>query len=285
MSIDETFRELERRREGALIAYITGGDPSPKYTPKIVEALVKGGADIIEIGVPFSDPIADGPIIQAADSRALSAGTTPQTILSIVKEAKKRFDVPIVLLSYYNILFRMGLENFMKEACKHRVDGLIVPDLPIEEAAEYKATAEKQGINTIFLATPSTSISRLEAILSFTSGFLYLVSVFGVTGARDRISQLTTETIRRLHPYTVKSVPLAVGFGISKPEHVGTVIGCGAEGAIVGSAFVKIVEDNLGRPAEMIKEISVLAEKLKAATMRSVSESMSQVRRDQDSHN
>lgn len=267
MSIDETFRGLERRGEGALIAYITGGDPAPKYTPKIVEALVKGGADIIEIGVPFSDPIADGPIIQAADSRALNAGTTPHTILEIVEETKKRVDIPIVLLSYYNILFKAGLENFMKDASKHGVDGLIIPDLPIEEAEEYKETAEKQGIDTIFLATPSTSISRLKAILSFTSGFLYLVSVFGVTGTRDQIAQLTTKTIRRLHPYTVKTIPLAVGFGISKPEHVRSIIGCGAEGAIVGSAFVKIIENNLDRPPMMLENLSVLAEKLKAATI------------------
>lgn len=267
MSIDETFRGLERRGEGALIAYITGGDPAPKYTSKIVEALVNGGADLIEIGVPFSDPIADGPIIQAADNRALNAGTTPHTIIEIVEETKKRVDVPIILLSYYNILFKAGLENFMKDISKHGVDGLIIPDLPIEEAEEYRETAEKQGINTIFLVTPSTSISRLKAILGFTSGFLYLVSVFGVTGARDQVAQLTTQTIRRFHPYTVKSVPLAVGFGISKPEHVSTIIGCGAEGAIVGSAFVEIVEGNLGKPARMVKEISVLAEKLKAATI------------------
>lgn len=170
-------------------------------------------------------------------------------------------------MSYYNILFKAGLENFMKDASKHGVDGLIIPDLPIEEAEEYRETAEKQGINTIFLVTPFTSISRLKAILGFTSGFLYLVSVFGVTGARDQVAQLTTQTIRRFHPHTVKSVPLAVGFGISKPEHVSTIIGCGAEGAIVGSAFVEIVEGNLGKPARMVKEISVLAEKLKAATI------------------
>ncbi|MEM2088445.1 MAG: tryptophan synthase subunit alpha [Thermoproteota archaeon] len=268
MSIDATFRELKKRDEGALIAYVTGGDPLPKYTSRIVEALVKGGADIVEIGIPFSDPIADGPTIQAADNRALNAGTTPYTIFDIVEETKKKVDAPIVLLTYYNILFKMGVKNFLEKASKHGVDGLIVADLPIEEAGEYREAAEKQGVDTIFLATPSTPINRLTDILGFTSGFLYLVSVFGVTGAREQVAQLTTHTIKRIHPYTVKAVPLAVGFGISKPEHVSSVIACGAEGAIVGSAFVKIIENNLNNSAEFISKISMLAEKMKTATTR-----------------
>ncbi len=268
MSIDVVFRELKKRDEGALIAYVTGGDPLPKYTSRIVEALVKGGADIVEIGIPFSDPIADGPTIQAANNRALNAGTTPYMIFDIVEATKKKIDAPIVLLTYYNILFKMGVKNFLEKASKHGVDGLIVVDLPIEEAKEYREAAEKQGVDTIFLATPSTPINRLTDILGFTSGFLYLVSVFGVTGAREQVAQLTTSTIKRIRPYTFKAVPLAVGFGISRPEHVSSVIACGAEGAIVGSAFVKIIENNLNNPTVFINKISMLAEKLKAATTR-----------------
>ena len=267
MTIKETFQKVKKKGEGALIAYITGGDPTPKYTPQIAQALIEGGADILEIGVPFSDPIADGPIIQAADYRALNAGTTPQTIFDIVKETKKRCDVPIALLTYYNILFKMGVRIFLEKAIRHGVDGLIIPDLPIEDAEKYRQIAEKHGIDTVFLASPSTSANRLTDILDFTSGFLYLVSVFGVTGTRDQITELTTQTIKRVHQHTIGAIPLAVGFGISKPEHVKTVIGCGAEGAIVGSAFVKIVEDNLGKPARLVKDISTLAEKLKAATL------------------
>jgi len=267
MSIGETFRGLRKRREGALIAYITGGDPSPKYTPKLAEALFQGGADILEIGVPFSDPIADGPTIQAADYRALNAGTTPPMIFDIVENLKKRFSVPIVLLTYYNILFRMGVKNFLEEAARHHVDGLVIPDLPIEEAAEYKELAQSREINTIFLATPSTSIDRLKDILDFSSGFLYLVSVSGVTGTRDKVAQLTTQTIRKFHAHTANTLPLAVGFGLSKPEHVISVIGCGAEGAIVGSAFVKIVENNLDRPIQLIEDALALAKRLKAATL------------------
>jgi len=268
MSIEETFRELKKQGEGALITYITGGDPAPKYTLKLAEALFKGGADILEIGIPFSDPIADGPIIQAADYRALNAGTTPPIIFDIVEATKKRVNMPIALLTYYNILFKMGVKNFLKEAARHGVDGLIIPDLPIEEAEEYREIAEKQGIDTIFLATPSTSIGRLKDILGFTTGFLYLVSVFGVTGTRDQMARLTTQTIKKFHPHTANAIPLAVGFGLSKPEYVTSVIGYGAEGAIVGSAFVKIVENNLDRPTRLIEDISALAKKLKVATLR-----------------
>lgn len=268
MNIDDTFEELEKHTEGTLITYITGGDPTPKYTPKIVEALVNNGADIVEIGVPFSDPIADGATIQAADNRALEAGTTPHTIFEIVRQTKKKVDVPIVLLSYYNILFKMGVKTFLEKANKYGVDGLIIPDLPIEEAGHYHELAEKQGINTIFLATPLTSISRLKDIIEFTSGFLYLISVFGITGARDQVTHLTIQTIEKFKPYTSISIPLAVGFGISKPEHVRTIIDCGAKGAIVGSAFIKIVENNLDNPTKLLDNISNFTRNLKNATKR-----------------
>lgn len=265
MSIAETFRRLRKLNEGALIAYVTGGDPSPKYTPMIVKALAEGGADIVEIGIPFSDPIADGPVIQASDTRALNAGTTPKTVLKIVRETRRSVSIPIVLLTYYNIIFRMGVGNFLDESSKNGVDGIIVADLPVEEAAEYREAAEKHGVDTVFLATPSTSLRRLEKILSMTSGFLYLVSVFGVTGMREHVAQLTVQTIRRLHPYTLNRIPLTVGFGISRPEHVRSVISCGADGAIVGSAFVKLVEENHGDATGLLENMRALARNLKLA--------------------
>ncbi|MCW4032740.1 MAG: tryptophan synthase subunit alpha [Candidatus Bathyarchaeota archaeon] len=267
MSIKDVFRRLDKHSEGALIAYVTGGDPTPKHTPMIIEALVNGGADIIEIGIPFSDPIADGPIIQAAGDRALKAGTTPHTILKIVNETKKKVDVPIVLLTYFNILFKTGVDNFLKIAHRYGVDGLIIPDLPIEEAENYREYAHKQSIDTIFLATPATSKNRLENIIDFTSGFLYLVSVFGITGTRERLDQLTTNTIKKFKPFTSKSSPLAVGFGISKSEHVRSVINNGADGAIVGSAFVKIIENNLNNSSKLLSDISNFAMSLKSATI------------------
>ncbi len=264
--IKETFRELDRRGEGALIAYVTGGDPAPKYTPKIIETLGNSGADIIEIGVPFSDPIADGPTIQAADMRALNAGTTPRKIFKIVKEAKRKIEKPVVLLTYYNPVFKMGVKNFVENARRYQVDGLIIPDLPMEEASEYKKLAESQGVDTVFLATPSTSTGRLKEIIAFTSGFLYLVSIFGVTGTRDRINELTLQTITRLHPHTAGDIPMAVGFGISKPEHVKAVLRGGAEGAIVGSSFVDLIGRNLGDMNRALKELGMMARKLKMAT-------------------
>jgi tryptophan synthase alpha chain len=195
------------------------------------------------------------------------ARTTPQTIFDLVKEAKTRSKVPIALLTYYNILFRMGVKKFVKQASEHGVDGLIIPDLPIEEAEEYVQIARKEGEDTIFLASPLTSETRLADILSYTKGFLYLVSAFGVTGTRERVTKLTIDTIRKVHLHTVGTIPLAVGFGISKTEHVKTILSCRAEGAIVGSAFVRIVQDNLGRLEGMIQNISELTRELKASTL------------------
>jgi tryptophan synthase alpha chain len=266
MSIIETFQELRKRNEGALIAYVTGGDPSPKYTPMVVEALVNGGSDIVEIGVPFSDPIADGPVIQASDVRALEAGTTPRTVLEIVREVKKKVNVPIVLLTYYNIIFRRGVRGFLEDASRSGVDGIIVADLPMEEATDYKETAEREGVDTIFLAAPSTPSNRLEKILEITSGFLYLISIFGVTGMRSHVAQLTIETLRRIRPYTVRRIPLAVGFGISRPEHVKSVISCGADGAIVGSAFVKLIEENSYDTMMLLRRLTDYASTMKLAT-------------------
>ncbi|MBO3833279.1 MAG: tryptophan synthase subunit alpha [Candidatus Brockarchaeota archaeon] len=265
MSISETFRALRKRNEGALIAYVTGGDPSPKYTPPIVEALVEGGVDIVEIGIPFSDPIADGPVIQASDIRALNAGTTPGIVFNVIR-GLKTIEIPIVLLTYYNIIFKRGVRRFLEEASRSGVDGIIVADLPVEEAEEYKEAAEKEGVDTIFLAAPSTTSSRLEKILKMTSGFLYLISVFGVTGVREQVSQLTIQTVRRVHSYTANNIPLAVGFGISKPEHVRLTISCGAEGAIVGSAFVKLIEEKYGDPQGLLGGLKNYARGLKLAT-------------------
>jgi len=264
--IEETFQNLKKQGDGALIAYVTAGDPKPKHTPKIVEALVNGGVDIVELGIPFSDPIADGPTIQAASVRSLKAGTTPKIVLEITQEIKEKHSVPIAILTYYNPIFRMGLENFFKLAKNSNVDGVIVPDLPIEEAHEYKKVSEAHEIDTIFLAALYTSTERLKKIIDYTSGFLYLVSLFGVTGAREKVSDLTIQQIKKFLPYTRGRIPLAVGFGISKPEHVKAIIKSGADGAIVGSAFVNIIQKNQGKIPKMLEEIEQHAHKLKEAT-------------------
>jgi tryptophan synthase alpha chain len=267
-AISETFQKLKTRGEGALIGYITAGDPEPQYTPKIADALIKGGVDILELGLPFSDPIADGPTIQAASVRALNAGTTPKAVLGMAKEIRNKHNVPVVIMTYYNPVFRMGLENFFSLAKDCRVDGVIVPDLPVEEADDYKKAASACGVDTIFLAAPSTTAERLRRIVACSSGFLYLVSHFGVTGEKTDVQNSTIQLVKRVQKFTAGHVPLAVGFGISKPEHARRIIDAGADGVIVGSAFVNIVSRNLQNRELMLLELEETAHKLKAATTR-----------------
>ena len=264
--IARVFSSLRTRGEGGLIAYVMAGDPEPSCTPGIAEAIVCGGADILELGIPFSDPIADGPTIQAASVRALKAGTTPRLVFKIVEEVKESRKVPVVVLTYYNPIFRMGLENFFQSARACGVDGIVVPDLPIEEAREYRKVAQSYELDTVFLAAPSTSAERLRRIVNQASGFLYLVSVFGVTGAREEIQDLTVRFIKKTIPITRGRIPLAVGFGISKPAHVRTVIQSGAQAAIVGSGFVRIVERQSTREEDMLKELCEYASRLKKST-------------------
>ncbi len=264
--IGRVFRELKAGGQGALVAYVTAGDPSPKLTPRIADALIKGGVDILELGLPFSDPIADGPTIQAASIRALNAGTLPRTVLDMARQVKAVHDVPVVIMTYYNPVFRMGLENFFSVAIDSGVDGVIVPDLPIEEADDYRKAASGVGIDTIFLAAPSTTDERLSRIVSCSSGFLYLVSHFGVTGARTAVEDSTISLVKRVLPFTQGRIPLAVGFGISKPEHVKSLMRVGADGAIVGSAFINVVSKNLGNSEKMLVELEKLSGALKRAT-------------------
>ena len=216
--------------------------------------------------MPFSDPIADGPTIQAASVRALAAGTTPVKVLEIAKEIRQSHDVPIVIMTYYNPVFRMGLEKFFGLAKECLVDGVIVPDLPVEEAGDYKKAAGKFGIDTIFLAAPSTSNERLAKIVECSSGFLYLVSHFGVTGAQAAVEDSTIQLVKRVLPFTSGKIPLAVGFGISKPEHVKRIIRAGADGVIVGSAFINLILKRQNDISAMLKELKTTAGSLKAAT-------------------
>jgi tryptophan synthase alpha chain len=239
------------------------GDPNPEETPKIADALIRGGVDILELGLPFSDPIADGSTIQTAGLRALTAGTTPVKVLEIAKQIKLQHDVPIVVMTYYNPVFRIGLDKFLGSAKDCMVDGFIVPDLPPEEATDYKKAAEAFGLDTVFLAAPSTSNERLTKIAKATSGFLYLVSRYGVTGTKTTVEDSTIQLVKRILPFTAGKIPLAVGFGISKPEHVKKVIAAGADAAIVGSAFINIIQKS---SSKMLREIQTVAQALKAAT-------------------
>ena len=267
--IEAKFRELQSHREGVLIAYLTGGDPDPKAFLANSTALIEGGADIVEVGIPFSDPIADGPVIQASSMRALSQGATPVGILGLIRELSSQFPVPFVVLSYYNPILAMGLDRFLKKARESGVDGIVVPDLPVEESYEFRNLALKHNIDNIYLVAPNTSKTRLRTVLDKSKGFLYLVSLYGVTGPRDSLSPQALETVKKVKSLARGKVPVSAGFGVSQPEHVSAIIRSGADGAIVGSALVNIVSQHLESPNEALDHLKSTVAKLKASTRKS----------------
>ena len=269
--IASKFRDLQRQNEGALIAYLTGGDPTPQTFHSNAEALVEAGADILEIGIPFSDPIADGPVIQASSHRALSKGATPSRILQQTRRLSKSIDAPIVLLTYYNPVLASGLDDFMRAAEKSGVNGVVIPDLPAEESSSLVCAARNHHVDTIFLVSPNTSPARARKILDLSRGFLYLVSLFGVTGPRSSLGASALGAVRNVKKLANSTIPVAAGFGISKPEHVSRLIRAGADGAIVGSALVKIVNENLNSPEEARGKLIETVSGLKAATKRRTS--------------
>jgi len=264
--IEAKFGELRGLREGALVAYLTGGDPDPKTFLANSTALIEGGADIVEIGIPFSDPIADGPVIQASSMRALSNGTTPLGILNMIRELSTQFPVPFVVLSYYNPILAMGLDRFLQKARESGVDGIVVPDLPVEESEEFRNLSLKHNVDNIYLAAPNTSPTRLRTVLDKSKGFLYLVSLYGVTGPRDSLSPQALEAVRAVKSLARGKIPVSAGFGISQPEHVSAVIQSGADGAIVGSALVRIVGNHLDDPSEAETQLKKTVQSLKEAT-------------------
>jgi len=248
-----------------LVGFITAGDPNPDATFDIAAALVDGGVDIVELGIPFSDPIADGPTIQASSLRALNAGVTPPMVLEMANQISSSLHVPVVILTYYNPIFKMGDGRFLKLAAKSGVSGIVVPDLPPEESAGYRRLAQKEGIDTIYLATPSTNPKRLVDIVSATKGFLYVVPLFGVTGARESFDAYSKRVVGEIVQKVSNKVPVAVGFGISKSEHVRSFLDQGADSIIVGSAIVKTIERNLNDRKKMLLELEDLARELSSA--------------------
>jgi tryptophan synthase alpha chain len=254
---------LKDRKKPAFIGFTVAGDPDPDTCVRIARALIGGGTDILELGVPFSDPVADGPVIQKADERALAAGTTPDVIFSIVRQIREFSDVPIVFLTYYNIVHRRGVGRFYKEAKEAGVDGILVADLPVEESDEVCRAAGEQSIDPIFLITQTTSDERIKTIASRAAGYLYLVTVLGVTGAREKVDKGGIDLLHRVRRHT--AIPLALGFGISGPEHAGACASAGADGVIVGSAIVAIVEKNLDDPVRMERELREYVTRMKNA--------------------
>jgi tryptophan synthase alpha chain len=265
--IANKFRELAKAGELGLIAYITAGDPSLEASAKIVLAAAEAGADVVELGVPFSDPLADGPTIQRASERALRAGTTLAGVLGLVRHLRAHTDVPLVLFSYFNPILQMGLEKFADGAASAGADGVLATDLTPEESAEYRAVMRSRGLDTVFLAAPTSTDARLAQIASVSSGFLYLISRTGVTGARESLPEELPGLVRRVRKFT--SLPVAVGFGISLPTHV-TVLGGIADAAVVGSALVAEVEKAASADAAA-KAVGELAGRLKRAAREGVS--------------
>ena len=239
--IKEKFAELESRKEKALIAYIMIGFPNEKATITTIRGLVKGGADIIELGFPFSDPLADGPVIQNASTISLEKGTKITKFFSLVKKIRKETDIPLVLMTYTNILYHKGYSKFISEAKKAGIDGFILPDMSVEESKEYLKAA-KNNADTIFLISPNTNKTRVQKITKASSGFLYLVAVFGTTGVKTGIKKYTLDAIKQVKKQTKGKIPIGVGFGISTPEDVKKYIKAGADAVIVGSAYLKLIE-------------------------------------------
>jgi len=250
---------LTRREQGqkALIPYIMAGDPDLKTTKRIVKALAEAGADVIELGMPFSDPVADGPVIQKAGERALRQGVTMKSLLQTVKEIRAELKTPIVIMTYYNLFYHYGLEAYARDAAEAGVDGLIVPDLPPEEGEEFDCFLEKQGLALIYLVAPTSTGERIQRIARLARGFIYYVSRMGVTGERADISQDLRDNLQRIR--AASNLPVAVGFGVSTPEQA-KIISQAADGVVMGSALVRIIEESPEFPekaaADFLKPIA-----------------------------
>jgi tryptophan synthase alpha chain len=257
--IKERFAELQKGGDKALIPFITAGDPDLAMTRDLIWEMEKNGADIIELGVPFSDPMADGPTIQRSSERALASGTTLKAILAMVKSVRKVSQVPIILMGYFNPVFRYGIRKFAADAVASGVDGVLLVDLPPEEASAFKAEAFAKGLEVIFLLTPTSDDKRIEKVARCAGGFVYYVSVTGVTGARKGVADSIGSAVERIKKRI--DLPVAVGFGISDPSQAAKVAGV-ADGVVVGSALVKLFEEFKG--LELKKRVGSFIAELKA---------------------
>jgi tryptophan synthase alpha chain len=260
-SIAETFARLKREGRPGLVTYVTAGDPDLARSAEILKALDRAGADVLEVGVPFSDPLADGPVIQRATERALAAGGSLRASLSLVRQVRQDVAAPIVLFSYANPLMRMGVEPFAREAASAGVQGVLALDLPIEEAEDFDRVLAAAGLDTIFLLSPTTTDERIRKAARLGRGFLYGISRLGVTGARARVADGAEALVRRIRSHT--SLPIALGFGISSPEHVAEV-GTYADAAVVGSALVSLIADAASSP-DLVRRVEEYIRSLRSA--------------------
>lgn len=260
--IDKKFSELKRNNRKAFIAFIMTGDPNIRMTEVLIDALAACGVDIVELGVPFSDPLADGPTIQAASVRALKNRISLDSTIRFVKRIRRHNqDIPIALLSYYNPIYKYGEARFIKDAISSGIDGLIVPDLPPEEGSHFFKTAAGSGFYTILLAAPTSTEKRLKKITGLSRGFIYYVSLTGTTGARKTLPEDITKNVRLIKGITNK--PVCVGFGVSTPQQAKKIL-CIADGVIVGSAIIKIIEQNIGEK-DLVKRVKKYVRQMKDA--------------------
>ncbi len=261
--IASLFDKARSEKRAVLITYLTAGDPEPALTPKLVAALERGGAGLIELGVPFSDPVADGPVIQRASDRALKAGTSVRRVLDIARQIRAQSEIPVLLFSYLNPLLRYGFEALARDAAEAGIDGVLLTDLSVEEAAEHVPALRKAGLDTVFLAAPTSTPERLKLVAEYSSGFVYLVSRTGVTGEQSELSASAQPLIAAMRSYT--DLPLAVGFGISTPAQAGEVARM-ADGVVVGSAVVRTIEN--AAPNEIESKLEAFAAQLAGALLK-----------------
>ncbi len=260
-TISGRFRQIKAEKRIALMPFLMAGDPNLATTSEILLRLQDEGADLIELGIPYSDPLADGPVIQAAASRALNSGTTPRRVLEMLSKLRSQLSIPIVVFTYCNPLLNYGLELFCEDAAHSGVAGLVVPDLPLEEAEKLSLIAAGKGLDLVLLVAPTTPKERMKRISETSRGFVYLVSVTGVTGERTVLEDRVQFLIKKLKEFS--SIPVAVGFGISDAQHVMRVRKWGADGAIVGSAFVKRISNSSSENA--VDQAGIFCNKLREA--------------------
>jgi len=259
------FDRLAAKNEGAFVPFVTIGDPNPEQSLKIIDTLVASGADALELGIPFSDPLADGPTIQGATIRALESGTTPAICFELLAKIRAKYpELPIGLLMYANLVFGAGIENFYQKCAEAGVDSVLIADVPVKESAEFRAAAEKYEIHPIFIAPPNADEATLKIVSEYSSGYTYLLSRAGVTGAETKAGMPINHLLESLK--THNAPPALLGFGISEPNQVKEAIEAGAAGAISGSAVVKVIEQNLGNDDEMLNQMGQFISNMKAAT-------------------
>jgi tryptophan synthase alpha chain len=259
----QVFSELKEKNKTALIPFFVLGDPDFDTSFEVIKASIDAGADILELGIPFSDPIADGPTIQKADVRAIMGGMNVAKARDLIRKVKEHKDIPIGLLMYYNLVYQYGIEKFFHDFHEAGVNSVLIADLSIDDADEITGPAASAGLDTVFMVTPVTEPARMKIIASKTTGFIYTVSVLGVTGSREKLSDMVEGLVGKLKGLT--AVPVCVGFGISAPEHAVAVAEAGADGVIIGSKIVGLIEENVGNRDKTIAEVSAFLAGVRSA--------------------